>query len=120
MNLVNADNANYCDVWQDGLLMDDQLWLQMMLTDRLLTECHLDCIHQNKSLHMEERGLVQLLSLGTLDCSAKDRPWDASTRSMRYTAATSSRLWMLLVQERDRVQRWPVHSFDVWANTFCF
>src|SRR5882762_7507462 len=97
-------------MWEDSLLMDDQLWAQTMLTDRLLTECHVDCINQNESLPVEERGLVRLLSLGTLDRSVQDRPWDVSTRSMRYTAATSSRLWMMLVNKRDRVRRWPVQS----------
>src|SRR5882762_1839319 len=97
-------------MWEDSLSMDDQLWAQTMATNRLLTERRLDRINQNKSLPVEERGLVHLLSLGTLDRSAQDRPWDASTRSMRYTAATSSRLWMMLVNERDRVRRWPVQS----------
>jgi len=80
--------------------MDNQLWAQTMSTDRLLTERRVDRINQNKSLPVEERGLVHLLSMGTLDHSIQDRPWDASTRSMRYTAATSSQLWMLLVNER--------------------
>src|SRR5882762_11299882 len=90
--------------------MDDQLWAQTMLTDQLLTERCLDQINQNEALPVEERGLVHLLSLGTLDRSAQDRPWDASTRSMRYTATTSSHLWMMLVNERTRVRRWPVQS----------
>src|SRR5882762_516350 len=90
--------------------MDDQLWLQTMSVDRLLTERRLDRINQNEALPVEECGLVCLLSLGTLDRSAQDRPWDLSTRSMRYMVATSSRLWMMLVNERTRVRRWPVQS----------
>src|SRR5882762_10650895 len=90
--------------------MANQLWRQTMSVDRLLTERRLTRINQNEALPVEERGLVRLLSLGTLDCSAQDRPWDSSTRSMWYTAATSSRLWMMLVNERNRVRRWPVQS----------
>src|SRR5882762_8684834 len=97
-------------MWEDSLSMDDQLWAQTMATNRLLTERRLDRINQNEALPVEERGLVRLLSLGTLDRSAQDRPWDSSTRAMRYTAATSSRLWMMLVNERTRVRRWPVQS----------
>src|SRR6267143_625002 len=78
--------------------MDDQLWLQTMSVDRLLMERRLHRINQNEALPVEERGLVRLLSLGTLDRSAQDRPWDSSTRSMR------------LVNERTRVWRWPVQS----------
>jgi len=51
--------------------MDDQLWAQTMSTDRLLTERRVDRIHANESLHMEEHGLVRLLSLGILDHSAR-------------------------------------------------
>src|ERR1700759_3771137 len=44
-----------------------------------------------------------MIRLGLYDWTAEDCPWDGSTRTMRYAAVVSDRLWELLCLERQRV-----------------
>jgi hypothetical protein len=78
--------------------MDDQLWHQAMVTMR-----HLDEQHRGQPLLHHESTLFQLLQMGAVDHPLSDRPWDASTRVMRYSSAVGDCLWELLLEERARV-----------------
>ena len=44
-----------------------------------------------------------LLRHGVVDADVVDKPWNGSTRSMRYSAVLVGRLWGLLAGERTRV-----------------
>ena len=44
-----------------------------------------------------------LLHCGVVDVSVVDKPWDGSTRSIRYLAVLVGHLWGLLAGERTRV-----------------
>ena len=47
--------------------------------------------------------LWHLINLGAGDTPAIDKPWDASTRSMRFATSLADRLWVMLDRERVRV-----------------
>ena len=61
-----------------------------------------------------ERLLWSLLTRGIYDHAPEDRPWDASTRSMRYSAIMGDRLWAMWESERDRVR---IPSFPQLVET---
>jgi hypothetical protein len=84
--------------WLFNLSLDDQLWHQAMVTMRRLDEQH-----RGQPLVHHESTLFQLIQMGAVDHPMSDRPWDASTRAMRYSAAVGDRLWELLLEERARV-----------------
>ena len=50
-----------------------------------------------------DRALWHLINLGAGDMPAVDKPWDASTRSMRFATSLADRLWVMLDRERARV-----------------
>ena len=61
-----------------------------------------------KSLRGSEQGpndamMWTLLRRGVIDADVVDKPWNGSTRSMRYSAVLVGRLWGLLAGERTRV-----------------
>ena len=58
----------------------------------------------------EEKRLHELIFQGVVDHSARDRPMDASTRSMRYSAVLADYLSSMLRAERDRVRGFAVLS----------
>ena len=78
--------------------------------------------HVLESLHGSEQGpndtmMWTLLRRGVIDGSVIDKPWNRSTRSMRYLAVLVGRLWGLLAGERTQVS---LHSLfqlnwtDLW------
>ena len=82
-------------------MLDDQLWHQALVMDHVL-----------KSLHGSEQGpnnamMWTLLHRGVIDANVINKPWDGSTRSMRYSAVLVGRLWGLLAGERTRVSLHP-------------
>ena len=88
---------NWYHHWVAGAMLDDQLWHQMLVMDRVL-----------ESLHGSEQGpndamMWTLLCQGIVDASIVDKPWNRSTRSIRYSAVLVGRLWGLLAGERTRV-----------------
>ena len=64
----------------------------------------LDEQHRNKDLPYHDKNFYRLVRRGILDQSAFDRPWDASTRSMRYSAVLGDRLWEMVNFEREKVR----------------
>jgi len=49
------------------------------------------------------RVLWSMIHLGILDKEGIDKPWDASTRSMRHSAVIGDRLWSMIEKEQQRV-----------------
>ena len=73
------------------------VWHQALVMDRIL-----------ESLRGSEQGpndamMWTLLRRGVIDADSVDKPWNGSTRSMRYLAILVGRLWGLLAGERTRV-----------------
>ena len=90
-------NNGWYHHWVPGATIDDQMWHQALVVDRVL-----------ESLRGKEHGssnalMWELLQQGILDMSAKDKPWDGATCSMRYSATLGCHLWGLLASERTRV-----------------
>ena len=92
---------NWYHHWVAGATLNDQLWHQALVMDRVL-----------ESLRGSEQGpndtmLWTLLRRGVIDADVVDKPWNGSTRSMRYSAVLVGRLWGLLAGERTRVGLHP-------------
>jgi hypothetical protein len=84
-----------------GGSLDDQLWLQAIVTANRLDERY---IGPQRELQDDEHVLHHLLRRGVFDHDDFDKRWDSTTRSMRYSAAVGDRLWCLLEAERSRVR----------------
>ena len=81
-------------------IADDRIWFWAMGTARI----HDERIRQGEVMSSANNVAVQnMIRLGLYDWTAEDRPWDGSTRSMRYAAVVSVRLWELLPLEQQRV-----------------
>ena len=81
-------------------IADDRIWFWAMGTARV----HDERIRRSEVLSSANDVAVQnMIRLGLYDWTAEDRPWDGSTKSMRYAAEVSNRLWELLCLERQRV-----------------
>ena len=88
---------NWYHHWVARATLDDQLWHQVLVMDCVL-----------ESLCGSEQGpnnamMWMLLCWDVIDASVVDKPWNGSTRSMRYLAVLVGRLWGLLAGERTRV-----------------
>jgi hypothetical protein len=89
--------------------MDDALWDHSLRVNRLQEE------HQQPLLDTmtrEEQGLFFLTRWGIYDPSANDKPMDALTRAMRYSAILANHLNLLWVIEKCRVSRGFNKPFD--------
>ena len=81
-------------------IADDRIWFWAMGTARI----HDECIRCGEVMSSANNVAVQnMIRLGLYDWTPDDRPWDGSTRSMRYAAVVSDCLWELLCLERQRV-----------------
>ena len=84
---------NWYHHWVAGATLDDQLWHQALVMDRVL-----------ELLRSSEQGpndaMMWTLCRGVINASVVDKPWNGSTRSMRYSAVLVGRLWGLLAGER--------------------
>ena len=102
---------NWYHHWVAGATLDDQLWHQALVMDRIL-----------ELLHGSEQGpngvmMWTLLCRGVVDANVVDKPWDRSTQSIRYLAVLVGRLWGLLAGERTRVSLHPsfqLSQTDPW------
>ena len=52
---------------------------------------------------LSDTALYHLINVGARDMDAVDKPWDASTCSMRYMACLGDCLWTMLSREQNRV-----------------
>ena len=92
------------------LSLDDQLWHQCLATYRRHQEVERATgaraspdwagVQQTD----DDRVLLRLLDRGISNQSAFNRPFDASTCSMRFAAVMGDRLWSLLERERLQVR----------------
>src|SRR6201995_210469 len=81
-------------------IADDRIWFWAMGTARI----HDKRIRRGEVMSSANDVAMQnMIRLGLYDWTAEDHPWDCSTRSMRYAALVSDRLWELLRLERQRV-----------------
>ena len=51
-----------------------------------------------------DQALWHLINIGARDMPLIDKPWDASTRSMRFATCLADRLWVILKREQNRVR----------------
>ena len=61
----------------------------------------LDC--RANDMPLNNTALYYLINVGVCDMDAIDKPWDASTPSMRYVACLGDRLWTMITREQNRV-----------------
>ena len=52
---------------------------------------------------LNDTALYHLINIGVRDMDTIDKPWDASTRSMRYVACLGDCLWTMVAREQTRV-----------------
>ena len=90
-----------------ALSLDDQLWHQAISTNHYLYNTKRECLNG-----FAENQLYDLLMMGTKDFGEMDRPWDSSTRSIRYSAAVTGYLWDALRDEKIGV-RVPSHRLGL-------
>src|SRR6201992_461994 len=81
-------------------IADDRIWFWAMGTARIHDE---RIQHDEVLLSANDVAVQNMICLSLYDWTAEDRPWDGLTRSMRYAAVVSDRLWELLRLERQRV-----------------
>ena len=77
--------------------------------DNLVYHGSLVAFHKN---HLDRRAddmplnnviLYHLLNVGARDMDATDKPWDASTHSMRFATCLGDRLWSMITREQNGV-----------------
>ena len=75
---------------------DDRLWFWAMASARSRLERSLQRLPFGNDTDPVIQGMI---SLGIYDWDKVERPFDASTRAMRYTAVLGDRLWSLAKKE---------------------
>ena len=77
--------------------------------DDLVYHGSLVAFHKNQldrqadDMPLNDTALYHLINVGVRDMDAIDKPWDASTCSMRYAACLGDRLWTMVTREQNRV-----------------
>ena len=77
--------------------------------DDLVYHGSLVAFHKNQldrradDMPLNDTALYHLVNVGVRDMDAIDKPWDASTCSMRYAACLGDRLWTMITREQNRV-----------------
>ena len=92
---------NWYHYWVARATLDNQLWHQVLVMD-----CVLELLHGSEQ-GLNDAMMWMLLRHGIIDASIIDKPWNGSTRSMRYLAVLVGQLWGLLAGERTRVSLHP-------------
>ena len=86
-----------------------QFVTKRLSVDDLVYHGSLVAFHKNQLDHcaddMPLNGTVlyHLINVGVCDMDAINKPWDASTRSMRYVACLGDCLWTMVSREQNRV-----------------
>ena len=82
--------------------------------DDLVYHGNLVAFHKNQldrradDMPLNDTILYHLINIGAHDMDAVDKPWDASTCSMRYAACLGDCLWTMITREQN------------WVGVFCF
>ena len=77
--------------------------------DDLVYHGSLVAFHKNQldrradDMPLNDTALYHLINVRVCDMDAVDKPWDASTRSMRYAACLGDWLWTMITREQSRV-----------------
>ena len=88
-----------------NLVFDDLVWHQSIVSlERLQT------FRGGLRADPDDAVFWQLLMRGVLDMEPEERPTDASTRAVRYSAVMGDRLWAMVQGERLRVCRLRSHG----------
>src|ERR1700753_703888 len=103
------DSLSYRKTAVPEYIADDRIWFWAMGTARI----HDERIRHGEVMSSANDVAVQnMIRLGLYDWTTEDCPWDGFTRSMRYAAVISDRLWELLHLERQRVGALPVINWQ--------
>ena len=103
---VGEDLVQLHRTWLDGATLDDHLWFLSICTSRS------QGLRLHGGLPQADRWLWKILQLGYIDGRTADRPWGASTRSMRYAAILGDRLQANIEVERERVSTTHVTRYQ--------
>ena len=77
--------------------------------DNLVYHGSLVAFHKNQldrcadDMPLNNTALYHLINVRVRDMDAIDKPWDASTCSMRYVACLGDHLWTMVTREQNRV-----------------
>ena len=92
------EDQRYRAEWLGNLRFDDLVWHQSMVSLRRLET------HRQAHLSDPDDAIYwRLLLRGITDFDQEERPNDASTRAIRYSAVMNDRLWAMLQGEQVRV-----------------
>ena len=84
--------------------MEKQLSVDDLVYHGSLVAFHrnqLDC--RAEDMPLNDMALYHLLNVGSCDMDAVDKPWDASTCSMRFATCLGDCLWTMVAWEQSRV-----------------
>lgn len=61
--------------------------------------------HNRQAMGMpkNDKILYHLINIGSQDMNADEKPWDVSTRAIRFATCTADHLWVMLTHEQERV-----------------
>ena len=101
MNRVEAfeEDQRYRAEWLGNLHFDNLIWHQSMVSIQ-----HLETHRQAHLSDPDDAIYWRLLLRGIADLDVVERPNDASTRAIWYSAVMSDRLWAMVQGERVRVR----------------
>jgi hypothetical protein len=85
-------------MWIFDISLDDIIWQQAINSYRYVEQ-----VWRQRSAPNDEFMLFQMLHVGLVDVSPRDRPFPMATRSMRYSAILAEKLWAIAERERLRV-----------------
>ena len=85
-----------------GLSWDDELWVQVMIVDQVLSEECLPQLQKNE-LSADKRELYWLLQSAVHDVADNDRQWDTATRASHLVVAAVNRTWLMIDQLKTKV-----------------
>ena len=103
---VGGDLVQLHRSWLEGVTLDDQLWFQSIIASQSQE------LRLQGGLPHNNRWIWKILQLGYIDGREADRPWDASTRSMRYTTIVGDWIQANIELERGRVSDNSIGSFQ--------
>ena len=89
---------DFCNVLEKRLLVDDLVYHGSLVA---FHKNQLDC--RADDMPLIDTALYHLINVRVHDMDAIDKPWDASTHSMRYAACLGGHLWTMISREQNRV-----------------
>ena len=85
-------------------VLEKRLSVDDLVYHRSLVAFHKNQLdRQADNMPLNDTALYHLINVGVRDMDPIDKPWDASTRSMRYAACLGDRLWTMISREQNRV-----------------